>query len=544
MRSSLRTRSFSQVTTTNRMPNPLTILPPVPTRGQAYAGVLQQVLATQQANKQQAETEAKAKEDARTNAVKTALSPYMAQPQLLARALQLLPPEDRQRAQRIGIGSVPPMENPEQILARTKAAAQTQDITGQQAPPDASMGAPVPPVNALPPAPPPPPMSGGSPTLLPQPSAATPSQVPDNPPIGMGGGLGATPPVASGPTPNDIVDAKARHFEAIYGHAPAAEQIKQWYDRALLGAQGQVTAAQMATKIVPTAQEGITNAAAEKTFNQVTLPKSQADVANVKSETTFRQGPQTAETIAKTTEAKANTGKIGAETTKIGQETAALVASNDPVVKTALARSLVQGVLTDPQSFYALPTEDKKLVVGMLRRAPSKMSAAENDQINASANGLNLLKDAREIVDKWSKRGIPITGPVLGRYEEGANKFGDAIIPSNVPDSMKAEWAQDISKMHEWLTVLPILETKGLVGSRPAKEVISGVASVTPSLSKATDFFNGAMAGTEQRLQERQKTLTAKQWGGQPPVLDGATASSPSSAIQTYIGTDGKIHVR
>lgn len=482
------------------MPNPLTILPPVQDRGAAYAGVLSQILGVHEQNRQAEKAKRQAAEDQRTNAVKAALTPYAGQPQLLTRALALLAPDDRQRAQKAGFGIVAPMESPEQTLDRTRATAQTNDITGQQP-------TPTPPVPA--------------PTT---PQAATPSQIPDMPPVGAGAGIGVPPPAAAGPTPNEIVDQKVRQFEAIYKHAPAKEQVDQWFQAALLGPQGQVTAAQMASKIVPTAQEGIKNAADAQTFSQVTLPKSQADVANVKSETAFRQGPQTAETVAKTTEARANTGKIGAETVKTGEEIKALRQSNDPVVKSILARSLAEGVIADPQSFHGMPMADKTLVVNFLHRAPVKLSASEIDQINTSENGLNLLRDTRAIVDKWAKRGVNITGPVLGRYEEAANKFGDGIMPPQLTPEQKTEFAQDISKMHEWLTVLPILETKALVGSRPAKEIIARVAGVTPSLSKATDFFDGAMAGTEQRLQERAKTLSAKPWNGRPPVLDGASA--------------------
>lgn len=476
---------------------PLTILPRTPDRGAAYAGVLAQIIGTFDQNRQAAEAARGAQEDQQTQRVKAALSPYAAQPQLLTRALQMLTPEDRQRAQRIGIGVVQPMESPEQILDRTRATAQTNDITGNPAPPTAA-------------------------------PAATPSQ-PDAPPIGGEGAesadLSAPPPATASPSPNDVVDAKVRQFEAIYKHAPAKEQVDQWFQAALLGQQGQVTAAQVAAKIVPTAQENITNAANERTFTEITKPKtaaelvkSAAETANINSQKKYRDTVQTPNT-------QATTAHTRASTVKTDEEIKALRRSNDPVIRTTMARSLVDGVLQDPQSFYALPTEDKKLVVGLLHRAPSKLAASEVEQINASENGLNLLKDTRAIVDKWAKRGVSITGPVLGRYEEATNTFGDGIMPPQLSGEMKTEFAQDISKMHEWLTVLPILEAKGLVGSRPAKEVIARVATVTPSLSKATDFFDGAMAGTQQRLEERQKTLTAKQWGGRPPVLDGGTAN-------------------
>lgn len=482
------------------MPNSLTVLPHVPDHGAAYAGVLSRILSVREENQQTEVAKRKAAEDERTNAVKAALTAYTGQPQLLARALAALAPGDRQRAQRAGFGIVTPMESPEQVLARAQSEQKTQDAT-----------APIPATPLQ------------TPAVVP-PSTDTPGLPTSADWAGAMGAATSAPPITAPPptmvaSANAVIDAENRHHLAVYGRELPADYVKQRYIELLQGPVGQIAANKIETKTAPTAQENIKNAADEKMFNQVTLPKSKADVANLGSEVKYRDTVQTPNTRAKTV-------KTQAETVKTGEEIKALRQSNDPVVKSILARSLAEGVIADPQSFHGMPMDDKRLVVNFLHRAPVKLTASETDQINTSENGLNLLRDTRAIVDKWAKRGVNITGPVLGRYEEAANKFGDGIMPPQLTPEQKTEFAQDISKMHEWLTVLPILETKALVGSRPAKEIIARVAGVTPSLSKATAFFDGAMAGTEQRLKERQQTLSGKPWGGKPPVLDGGSSGA------------------
>lgn len=521
------------------MPNPLTILPPVPTRGQAYAGVLSQIFATRQANQQ-------AEEDRRTNAVKTALAPYAGQPLLLAKALQFLAPEDRARAQKAGIGMVTPMESPEQTLARVKAAALTQDITGAPAaqsapePSPAAAGTPQTPQSVAP-APQVPVVSGA---LANNP---VPSQVPDMPPIGAGAGIGAPPAASAGPTPNDIVDAKARHFEAMYGHAPATEQLKQWYDMALLGPQGQVTARQMETKIVPTADEQTKNDLAAKIATEATIPQSQATVGNLKSETAFRNGPQTAETRAKTIEAGTASSKNVAETALIKEKVKEAADSNDPVVRKAGGMAVVAEVVANPRSFESLTPKEKALYFMVTPQAPVKLSVDERNRTNAAQYGLNTLTDVKTIMDKWHQRGMPLNGPILGRFNDVTGKFGDFIIPPNVPAAMRDEYAHDISQEREWIETLPIQEAKALIGGRPPQSAMTLIRSVSPRLSESDAMFAGSLDGMTRRYEQLVAANEKKVWGPNGPPRLGGGSATPGTAggpIQTYIGADGKIHVR
>lgn len=486
------------------MPNPLTILPPVQSRGAAYADVLSQILGVHEQNRQAEEAKRQAAEDQRTNAVKAALTPYAGQPQLLTRALALLAPDDRQRAQRAGFGIVAPMESPEQTLDRTRAVAQTNDITGQAPPPTA----PIAPSAATP----------------------TPSQVPDMPPIGAGGGIGVPPPAATGPTPNEIVDQKVRQFEAIYKHAPAKEQVDQWFQAALLGPQGQVTAAQMASKIVPTAQENIKNAADAQTFNQVTLPKSKADVANLGSEVKYRDTVQTPNT-------QATTAHTQAETVKAGEEIKALRQSNDPVVKSILGKSLVSDVVTNSQSFFSLSAGEKDLVVRTLHRAPTKLTAEDNNRRSAAVYGNQILDDATRVFDKWKTRGFPINGPVLGRFNSETGKWGDSVMPQ-IPPELKDEYAGDIAQMRDWLTALPIQEAKALAGGRTAYQVIQAIVSASPSLSKSDAMFKGSVAGMRTRFDQIIDHIDKKPWGGRLPVLDDGTSTATPTDLKAKSNAD------
>lgn len=199
----------------------------------------------------------------------------------------------------------------------------------------------------------------------------------------------------------------------------------------------------------------------------------------------------------------------------------------------AVAASVVQGVITDPQSYFSLPTEDKKIVLQTLNRAPSKLSAAEIDRVNAAKFGAQLIDDADQIVKKWQGQGKPITGPVLGRFNAAEGTWGDMIIPPDLPPEKQHEYAQDISKLREWLTALPIMEAKALAGGRTAYQVIEKVTAAAPSMSKGQDMFEGSVQGLRTRFAQIDDHLTKKQWGGKPPQGAGVQVLGTSAATIT-----------
>lgn len=181
------------------------------------------------------------------------------------------------------------------------------------------------------------------------------------------------------------------------------------------------------------------------------------------------------------------------------------------------AQVVVQGVLDDPQSFYALPVDSKKLVLQTLGRAPSKLSSAEIDRSNTAMMGRQLIDDADALVKKWQARGTPITGPVLGRFNAAEGKWGELVLPKNMPPDQQAEYAQDISQLREWLTALPVAEAKALAGGRTAYQVIQAITSSAPSMSKDKDMFEGSVKGLRTRFTQIEDTLDKKQWGGKLP---------------------------
>ena len=195
-----------------------------------------------------------------------------------------------------------------------------------------------------------------------------------------------------------------------------------------------------------------------------------------------------------------------------------------------VANSVVQGVITDPQSYYGLPNDQKKIVAKTLRRVPSKLAAAEIDRMNAAKLGRELVDDSAQIVEKWQQRGVPITGPVLGRFNEKSGQWGEALIPKNLSPAHQAEYQQDIAQLREWLTALPVQEAKALAGGRTAYQVIQAVTSVSPSLSKGKEMFAGSVNGLRRRFDQIYNTLDDKQWGGKRPDVQGIGGGSQSTS--------------
>lgn len=213
-----------------------------------------------------------------------------------------------------------------------------------------------------------------------------------------------------------------------------------------------------------------------------------------------------------------------------------------------VANTIVSGVLADPQSYFGLPNDSKKVVLKTLNRAPSKLSAVETERSNAAMFGRQLIDDADTIVKKWQGRGTPITGPVLGRFNAAEGKWGDMLIPKNLPPEQQAEYSQDISQLREWLTALPIMEAKALAGGRTAYQVIEAVTSAAPALSKGKDMFEGSVKGLRTRFAQIEDTLDKKQWGGQVPSgyksarerMGGADPTqAPKSFSMTATGPNG-----
>ncbi len=215
---------------------------------------------------------------------------------------------------------------------------------------------------------------------------------------------------------------------------------------------------------------------------------------------------------AQTFEAKQKGVEAGAATGKIKAETAGIGASN---------KGIADSVVQDPQSYFSLPPEQKKQVVNALGRAPNKISTEEANRGDSARYALSTISDIRETLKKWQDRGVDITGPLRGRYEAAANRFGDIPTLPNVPPEMRDEAQRDIASLQEWMIALPIQETKALAGGRAAVQVIQMITSSSPSLSKSKQTMEGSLSGLEKRFNQTIEIIDKRQWGGKPPAQAG-----------------------
>lgn len=258
--------------------------------------------------------------------------------------------------------------------------------------------------------------------------------------------------------------------------------------------------------------------------------------------------------VAKTAVTTTGMGETGAtERTRLQTASAERIAATKAQAKPVAPAGVVDGVLQDPQSYFGLPMDDKKAVLAGIGRAPSKLSAAEVERLNAANLGRQIIDDADTIVKKWQQRGAPITGSVLGRFNAAEGKWGDLILPnflSTMPNEQRTEYAQDIAQLREWLTALPVQEAKALAGGRTAYQVIQAITSTAPSLSKSADMFEGSVKGLRTRFDQIGETIDKKQWGGVPPAgyktarersaaVVAPPAGAPSPAAASYLKSIG-----
>lgn len=185
----------------------------------------------------------------------------------------------------------------------------------------------------------------------------------------------------------------------------------------------------------------------------------------------------------------------------------------------------VLGVLQDPKSYFTLPKGVQMRVQRALGRAPSKLTSEEEGRRNTAVYSMQLLKDVSDVVDKWDRRGIPITGPLRGRYNEAGNKFGDITLPY-VPPQYQDEYQRDIAGLQDWLTALPIQEARALAGGRTAYQVINRVISSSPSLAKSRQTMNGSIQGLNRRFAGMIDYVDRRAWGGKPPGYKGHSGAN------------------
>lgn len=180
-----------------------------------------------------------------------------------------------------------------------------------------------------------------------------------------------------------------------------------------------------------------------------------------------------------------------------------------------------KGVLLNPQSYYGLSSEEKQLAAaGLGGRVPKKLTDYETRRLDAADNGMTILGDVKKAVDKWQQRGYPITGPAIGRFNAATNTWGDQILPT-VPAQYRDEYLGDVASIQENLTANVMQEAQALIGGRPAYQVINMLYQTGPNISKGQAAMSGALQNMLHRYQVAHDQIDRKQWGGQPPTMQG-----------------------
>lgn len=265
--------------------------------------------------------------------------------------------------------------------------------------------------------------------------------------------------------------------------------------------------------------------------NQIAQNQTQKDVAGIQGQTQKTiAGMQIA---AEAPLRSAQAGMYNAEAKKAQAEATFSDAKNKMLAGDGSApNAFAQGVLQNPQSFFALPTEEKMMATaGLGGKAPKKLTDYETRRMDAAQNGASILTDVKNTADKWAARGFPITGPVIGRYNKAEGKWGGQILPSNLPPQYQKEYLSDISAIQENLAANVLQEAAAIVGSRPAYQVVELLQDTGPDIRKGGAMFQGSVDNMLHRYQVAYDQINKKQWGGEPPQVGGGKTApkSPSN---------------
>jgi hypothetical protein len=270
--------------------------------------------------------------------------------------------------------------------------------------------------------------------------------------------------------------------------------------------------------------------------NQISQNQSAKDVANIQGQTArATTGMQlAAEAPLRSAQAGMYTaeGRKAAAEASIAQAKQAMM-QGSPGAPNAFA----QGVLQNPQSFFALPTEEKMMATaGLGGKAPKKLTDYETRRMDAAQNGASILNDVKTTADKWAARGFPITGPVIGRYNKAQGVWGGQILPSNLPPQYKQEYLSDISSIQENLAANVLQEAASIVGSRPAYQIVELLQDTGPDMRKGGAMFQGSVNNMLHRYQVAYDQIDKKQWGGAPPQQSGGAKVTTVPAQKDPLG--------
>jgi hypothetical protein len=154
-------------------------------------------------------------------------------------------------------------------------------------------------------------------------------------------------------------------------------------------------------------------------------------------------------------------------------------------------------------------------------RVPNKLEKSDHDALNAARLGNANLDYTDAIFDKWEKRGSPMTGALLGRFETWTAKFGDyrALALAGVPAKYRAEMAGDITNARTHLLNLAVTEARVATGGgRTAAQIIEEFKQTSPSLFQDGPLRKGASSGVRQVLVTRANSAYTSQWGPDGPA--------------------------
>lgn len=271
------------------------------------------------------------------------------------------------------------------------------------------------------------------------------------------------------------------------------------------------------------------------TANQIAQGQTQQAIANIQGKTQRDVAGMQIAAEAPLRSAQART--YNAEAKKASADAMFADAKNKMLAGDGSApNAFAQGVLQNPQSFFALPTDEKMMATaGLGGKAPKKLTDYETRRMDAAQNGASILMDVKNTADKWAARGYPITGPAIGRYNKLEAKWGGQILPSNLPPQLRDEYLSDISAIQENLTANVLQEAASIVGSRPAYQVVQLLQDTGPDMRKGGAMFQGSVNNMLHRYQVAYDQINKKQWGGDPPQ---ARASSGANVTTTQPKND------
>ncbi len=285
------------------------------------------------------------------------------------------------------------------------------------------------------------------------------------------------------------------------------------------------------------AAKNLANAAefsAQAQHLRATLPKDQADAQIAQAEADFRKAHNglSAKELA---DKQIQQGQLAVSQANSNREDRKFQAEYG----TPVSRQMyVQSVLRDPDSYFSLSPQMKTGVandlIAMGYNVPVQLPSDAKTRAISADLGLAAIARVRQLLnDPDLKNAI---GPISGRLGNIEQNIGDTFFGQGTAQAAKEQ------ELRTNLATLKYLETKGLLGGRPASKMIDGLTSVMASPEKAAPLMQGSLDAITANLNNVKSEARAYAMGGASgPGAQGANLSPAAQKLATApIGPDGK----